>query len=126
MERKNIFGNTVQVPTDKVVAVTLSTRRSGTITENYGVEYHYLMVTFQIEVTPIKKEIFLARGTDGYGSTKPIRNPLFVKLHEKGLPEEIRDQLSNFLMDEYNKGHVKEKDVIKKMEDLFEVNKKLG
>lgn len=126
MERKNILGNAVQVPTDNVVAITLSTRRLGTIRENYGVEYHYLTIKFQIGVTPVKKEIFLARGTDGYGNTKPIRNPLFVKLHKEGIPKKVRIQLSNFLMDQYDNGQVKEADVIKRLEELFEVNKKLG
>jgi len=119
MERKNILGNTVQVPTDEVVATILSMRKSGTINENYGTEYYYLTVEFLIGATPIKNEILIAKGTDGYGSAKPINKQLFESLHKEGFPEEIKSQLSDFLMDKYEEGEIKEKDIIIKMEEFF-------
>ena len=125
MERKIILGNTAQVQTDITVAVLLSLRKEGTINKNYGTESYYLTVTFQIGTTPIESEIFLAKGIDGYGYAREINNPLFVKLRKEGLPKKIRSQLSNFLMDEYDSGQVKEEDLIEKLEELFGVSRRI-
>ena len=114
-----ILGNIAQVPVNETVVVALSMRKEGTINENYGTEYYYLRITFQIGTVPIENEIFVAKGTDGYGNEKPINERLFEYLHKEGFHEEIKSHLANFLMDKYDEGEIKEEDIIIKMEEFF-------
>ena len=71
MERKNILGNVVQIPTNVAIAVAPSIKKIGTM-KAHSSESYYLVVKFQIGTTPIESEIFLARGTDGYGYAKEM------------------------------------------------------
>jgi len=119
MTRKIIFGDLVSVPENKITAVRLETRKSGTIGEHYGREYHYLKVIFLIGDTPIEKEILLAMGTDGYGDAKPINEKLFRLLHRDGFGEDQKTELSTFLMDKYEEGEVREKDMMAKINEIF-------
>lgn len=125
MKRKTILGNVVQIPTDMAIAVVLSLRKEGNIKINHGTEYYFLKIRFQVGVTPVESEILLARGIDGYGYAKEINKPLFTKLHEEGLPEKVRAQLSNFLMDQYDSEQIEEENVIKKLEELLGIDKRL-
>lgn len=125
MKRVTILGSAVQIPNESIVTIQLFTRSSGTIHENYGREWWYMKVMFQIGVTPLATpEFLLAKGTDGYGNDGPINNNLFVKLHKYGgIPEEVSTPLTNFLLDEFNKGEVKEEDMMNKMYELFEIRR---
>ena len=123
-KRVTVFGDTIGLPPHQVpVAVKLSLERTG---QSTGVcrwtGRYYLTATFAVggeAAIETGKEFFLAQGAAAESMAHDINGGLFWKLERGGFTEQVRERLSGFLLDQFEAGHVTEKDLRDTLEKLL-------
>lgn len=81
MRKIVVFGDTVMIPENAPVSISVRLDTDGTVHQNYGREHCHLTVAFQTTDTRSERRILLALGSDGYGHGDPIRPKLFRSIH---------------------------------------------
>ena len=123
MGKIRIFGNMLYAVSVNKRAVLLELKEVG---EKSETDKFMLDLTFLVDEMTIPKKLVLARRKSINDGSEDTNHKLYQALSEKRLSEEVRSELSDFLISEFDQGMSREEGTIREEDLLSKLCELLG